>query len=103
MKRSLSNIKSNFRRTSKWKKFRKSYDGETDTLTQSKLKKGWNLHHMCLDETQYENLSDRSNFIPLNKSSHECVHFLYRYYKKDKDILKRLEDILLKMSLLDKK
>jgi len=54
---------------------------------------------MCSDH--YDNISTRDNFIPLNSKSHECVHFLFDYYKKDPAILDRLKDILDKMVILN--
>lgn len=71
--------KTKFRASSKWKKFRvfmkKLFKGK-DAITGKPLYKGWNLHH--LDEKNYSDLKPEK-FIPLNKKSHEMVHFLERY------------------------
>jgi hypothetical protein len=71
--------KTKFRASSKWKKFRvfmkKLFEGK-DAITGKPLYKGWNLHH--LDEKNYSDLKPEK-FIPLNKKSHEMLHFLERY------------------------
>lgn len=82
-----------------WKNFRKRvYDlfKGKDPLTLSKLYKGYNTHHLDQRKANYYNL-DEERFLPLNKKSHECVHFLYSYYIKDKKIIDRLVEILDKM------
>ena len=66
-------------------------------LTLRPLLKSWNLHHMKMDEDSYENISNENNFKCLNKKSHEVIHFLFRYYVNDEDIIKRLEYILKEM------
>lgn len=65
-----------------------------DIITNKKLLKGANLHHKNLDEKEYENLSNEDWFVFLNRSSHEVVHWLYRYYVNDKDIINRLTNLL---------
>ena len=69
--------KEKFRRTRDWKDFRK-LKGECglDELTGRKLRAGWNLHHLCLDPSRYQEL-EPSAFVCLNRKSHECVHFLW--------------------------
>lgn len=77
-------------------KFRKRMKAKQKVcqLTLRPLLKGFSLHHMKMDEEFYEDISDENNFKCLNKKSHEVVHFLYRYYINDEDIIKRLEYIL---------
>jgi hypothetical protein len=91
--------KTKFRRSSKWMKFRKRMKAKQKVcqLTLRPLLKGWNLHHMNLDEEFYEDITNENNFKCLNKKSHEVVHFLFRYYINDEDIIKRLEYILKEM------
>ena len=82
-----------------WKNFRKRvYDlfKGKDPLTLSKLYKGYSTHHLDQRKENYYNL-DEKRFLPLNKQSHEVVHFLFRYYIKDKKIIDRLVEILDKM------
>lgn len=91
--------KSKFRKTSKWKDFRKKMKAEQKVcqLTGRPLLKGFNLHHLDLREENYEIIRDKNRFVCLNKKSHEFIHFMYTYYKKDKDIIKRLVQILDRM------
>ncbi len=82
-----------------WKNFRKvvyqKFHG-IDPLTKSKLRKGYKVHHCDQRKSNYYNL-DEERLLPLNSKSHDCVHFLYEYWRKDKSILDRLEEILIKM------
>ena len=97
--------KTKFRSTSRWKKFRqycKKRD-KVDYITQKPLLKGFNLHHLNLNETHYQDLSDETKFVCLNKSTHEMVHWLYRYYQNDQTIIDRLEEILKQMFQINKK
>lgn len=88
--------KAKFRETSVWKEFRKKFSGKQDPITLKKLPKRYNLHHMNLNSCFYTELKE-SNFVPLNGTTHDIVHFLYGYYRKDKNVLKRLKKILDKM------
>lgn len=93
-------VKTKFRGSSTWKDFRKKmkevYSGK-DALTGFPLRKGWNLHHMDLDPENYTDISNLDNFIPLNKASHEVIHFCFRYYQKDQNFLTNLEKLLKRM------
>ena len=94
-------MKKQFRQTKEWKEFRaKMKERKVDALTLSKLRKGWALHHLDLDAMHYGDLSEH-RFECLNNKSHDVVHFLYNYYKKDTDILFRLKDILDRMVILN--
>jgi hypothetical protein len=33
-------------------------------------------------------------FMPLNKKTHEAIHTLYRWYKKDHKVLDRIKQVL---------
>ena len=74
------------------------YD-HTDQLTKRKLSKGYHIHHLKANQEAetYCDISNDSNFMPLNPYSHKLVHYLFTYYKKDKTILGRLGEILEKM------
>lgn len=52
---------------------------------------------MDLREENYENITNENNFICLNKKAHDCIHYLYRYYVKDRSILDRTKEILDRM------
>lgn len=89
--------KRNFRNSKKWKEFRHKKHVEQKGLcyvTKKKLLKMANLHHKDLDEKHYEDISKPENFVFVNKSIHEVIHTLWRYYKDDPTILDRLKEIL---------
>lgn len=91
--------KRNFRKTKRWNDFRKTMkelSNSTDIITQKPLYKGWNLHHrhISANDEQYTNIDDTNDFIALNVQTHDFLHWLYRYYVNDKDILKRIEEEL---------
>lgn len=64
-----------------------------DPITKHKLYKGWNLHHrhVTADTDEYQDISNEEHYVCLNKQTHEFLHWLYRYWKNDPEILKRLE------------
>jgi hypothetical protein len=71
--------KRRFRDSKKWKDFRehmKTLQNETCQITGAKLTKLWQLHHMDLDESNYENLIDE-NFVCLSWNMHKVVHALF--------------------------
>lgn len=97
--------KTKFRSSAKWKQFRHYMNVKQDGLcyiTHKKLLKGANLHHLDQNADHYEDLSNEDNFVYLNKSIHEVVHVLYRYYRTDETVLDRLQDVLDRMKELDK-
>lgn len=99
-----SDKKAKFRNSKEWKEFRKKiYEKQNgkDIITGKKLYKCYNVHHLDMSAENYEKL-DEENFVALNKQMHEVVHTLFRYYKNDKTILSRLEQILEKMAELNR-
>ena len=81
--------KTKFRSTSTWKKWRihiKKLFNNKDAITHQPLHKGFNIHH--LDEPHYNDLKDEK-FIPLNKQTHDVIHWLARYdnYEEIADLL----------------
>ena len=91
-----------FRKSKAWREFSKELKAErkVDALTLAKLRKGSLSHHLDLNPDNYENL-DPTNFECLNMKSHDVVHFMYMYYKKDRSVLDRLKTILEKMITLN--
>lgn len=75
--------KQKFRATKRWKEFRDKirHIQIKDPVTGAKLTRMANLHHMCLDESKYEDLSNEDHFVFLNHMTHKCIHFLAN--KKD--------------------
>ena len=96
--------KAKFRQSKEWKEFRKrifdKQDGK-DIITGKKLYKGYNVHHCDMSTENYDKLIEE-NFIAINKQTHDALHFLFRYYRTDKDILDRLKTILDRMNELNK-
>ena len=97
-------IKAKFRKTKEWREFRKIiFDKQNgkDIITGKKLYKCYNVHHLDMSADNYDKLIEE-NFIAVNKATHEALHFLFRYYKNDKDILNRIKQVLEKMTELNK-
>lgn len=92
-------VKDKVRRSKEWKELRKKiqsqYNGK-DPITNSNLYKGFNVHHLDMSIENYDNLSIE-RFVPLNKKTHDMIHFLYRYYLNDKNILERIKELLERM------
>lgn len=91
--------KTKFRRSKKWTTFRKHMRKKqsTDPITNYPLRAGCNLHHLDLNPNNYQDLSNESHFVFLNKQTHETIHWLFNYYQNDKDVLNRVKDMLDKM------
>lgn len=71
--------KRRFRDSKRWKEFRehmKSLQENRCQITGAKLTKLWQLHHMDLDENNYQNLDD-DNFVCLSWNMHKVVHALF--------------------------
>lgn len=89
-------LKSKVRQTKEWRQLRidieDAYDG-LDPITGKKLLKGFNVHHLDMRTEHYDDLNIEK-FRPLNKSTHDAIHWLYRYYEKDPTILDRIREML---------
>ena len=89
--------KKKFRMSAEWKKFRqrmKKITGSMDWVTRKQLTKTWNLHHLDMRDKNYTDLSDITKFMPLNKDTHEFIHWLYYLYCKDEGILLRIMSVM---------
>jgi hypothetical protein len=89
-------IKKDFLQSLAWKRWRYTlvdYYENKDCITNKPLRKGFNVHHLDCRSEHYTILKEE-RFRPLNKDTHDCVHFLYRYYKKDPFIIDRLREVL---------
>lgn len=94
--------KKEFRKSKAWREFSKELKEErkVDALTLAKLRKGSLSHHLDLNPDNYEKLN-KEHFECLNIKSHDFIHFIYVYYKKDRSVLDRLKTILEKMITLN--
>ena len=70
--------------------------GGIDYVTAKKLRKGANVHHLDTNLGHYDLLSD-DRFVVLNIQTHEMVEWLWKYYKNDPDVIKRLEQLMVRM------
>ena len=88
-----------FRRTKAWQALRAKCRLHTskDFITKQPLERDWNLHHLDLDISRYDQIDDMNKFIPLNSKTHELIHELYKLYRKDKSVICRIIYILAKM------
>ena len=96
--------KTKFRRSAKWLRFRKMMKAKQKVcaVTGKPLGPTANLHHLCMDETQYENIEDESRFVFLSKTAHECVHWLWGKGNNDwRSRLKALWKILYRMEKIN--
>jgi hypothetical protein len=100
--RKRKNPKEEFRKSDEWLDFRKKIAesfANKDPITGKRLAKGFNVHHMRTNQDLegYCDLSKEDEFVPLNRYTHKLLHYLFTYYKKDKDILDRVKDALDRM------
>lgn len=92
--------KQKFRESKEWKEFREQKILEQkriDPITNGRLLKASNCHHLCMDESTYDDISDPEKFMVVNKATHKVIHFLYSYYKKDPTVLNRIRYVLDRM------
>ena len=83
--------------SNEWKRLRserKKAAGYVDFITKQPLSKTWNLHHLDLRSAHYTNISDSERFLPLNKETHDFIHWLYSLWYRDRRILKRIQIVL---------
>ena len=91
--------KARFRQSKKWKDFRHEMNvlqNGKDPITNKKLYKMANVHHMDLNPDNYENL-EQDHFVMVNSQTHDALHWAYKYYKDDPDFLERFKFYLDKM------
>lgn len=89
-----------FRMSAAWKSFRafcKRKAGCFDFISRQPLTPSWNLHHLDLRDRHYTDISDAGRFLPLNKSTHEFVHWLYVLWSRDPEVLSRIGYVLERM------
>ena len=85
-----------FRKSDTWHKFKHKCRLHTsrDFITKQPLDRDWNLHHLDLRVQHYDKLDDMKRFMPLNKKTHETIHEVYKWYKKDHKVLERIKQVL---------
>ena len=43
---------------------------------------------------EYDNIADMNRFMPLNPKTHEVIHEVFKWYKKDHKVLDRIKKTL---------
>lgn len=104
-KRELENKKEKFRKSREWKEFRSKMANlfnHRDYITGKRLVKGFNVHHLKteLTEESYCDISNESEFMPLNSWCHKMLHYIFPHYVKDPTVIDRLVEVLDKMKEL---
>lgn len=92
--------KQEFRMSNTWKHFRRKMRKKhfgMDKITMKPLLRTWNLHHIDLRSENYCNITNENMFVPLNEDTHKFIHWLYPFYKKDKEIIERIRTLLFSM------
>lgn len=91
--------RSEFRKTDKWHKWKAKCRLHTskDFITKDPLCRNWNLHHLDLNIQRYDHIDDMNRFMPLNPKTHEVIHEIFKWYKKDHKVLDRIKQTLDKM------
>lgn len=95
--------KRGFRDTKRWKDFRehmKEIQGGICQVTGAKLTRLWQLHHMDLDEDNYQNLIE-DNFVCLSWNMHKVVHALF-VKSKPKEWRKRILKLIIILKRMEK-
>lgn len=90
--------KRKFRESKKWKLKKlseKTRADNKDEITLRPLRRGWQLHHMNLNEKDYEDM--KQPFLCCNILTHKFIHWLYVYYRTDEEIIDRIKKALEKM------
>lgn len=85
-----------FRKTDAWRKWKAKCRLHTtkDFITKEPLCRNWNLHHLDLNIQRYDHIDDMNRFMPLNPKTHELIHELFKWYKKDHKVIDRIKKTL---------
>lgn len=104
--------KAKIRKSKEWNQLRIDVAAKfnnRDAITGEPLRKMWNLHHMDMNESHYDDFTVENDigidrFIPLNHTTHELLHSLYRSATRKKNprnmeqffenLLKRINDMI---------
>lgn len=95
--------KAKFRQSSAWLKFRAylKKKRKIDEITEKPLYKGFQVHHLDMSIENYRKLNEE-NFRTYNRTTHEFIHWLYKYPNWKKVIDNIVRD-LTEMDRLNKK
>lgn len=95
--------KSEVRNSKEWKELRNAIKKvqKFDPITEKPIRKGANLHHLCLDAEQYDNL-EPERFVLMNKNSHDLLHGVYGNGRIRKNWRKIVLNLIKLCKLMDK-
>lgn len=91
----LEKKKNKFRRSNKWKNFRRELkrNQKTDPVTGSKLSTTAVCHHLSLKAEEYEMVSENRQ-VMLNPQTHDVLHYLYGDGNRRYDWKRRIENLV---------
>ena len=95
--------KRKFRESKKWKLKRlkeKARADNKDEITQKPLRRGWQLHHVDLNEKNYEDMN--KPFVCCNNLTHKFIHWLWLYYRTDETVIDRIKAVMEEMKEVNK-
>lgn len=92
--------KHKIRSTKEWQRLKDRLRDEhkVDFLSHKPLEENFNCHHIDLNPKNYADLSFEK-FLPLNRNSHEVVHWIFDRYREDPNVLDRLKEVIELMML----
>lgn len=99
------NDRNAFRNSEEWRNFRCQKAEEQnycDFITGERLKDNWNLHHLDLNQSHYFDISNRNNFVCLNKKQHSLIHKLFLLDWKSMNLDENTVYVLTRMTELNK-
>lgn len=98
-----SDIKDKIRKSKEWKEFRKELmkKQKVSFISQKKLMKNANCHHLDLDVNHYD-IFDEDHQVMLNRKDHELIHAVYGDEHHLKDWRKIVLNLITLCKLMDK-
>lgn len=98
-----SEIKDNIRKSKEWKEFRKKLieKQKVSFISQKKLQKGANCHHLDLNVDHY-GIFDEERQVMLNRKDHELIHAVYGDERHKKDWKETIRRLALLCEMMDK-
>lgn len=92
-----------FRHSKEWKTFRTKLKKKqkTDPITGSPLAKTCNCHHLDLNPKHYTNIEKEENFVCLNNTTHEVLHWFFGDGRVRKDWRTRIKRVIEFLELME--
>lgn len=98
----IAKIKDKVRKSKEWKEFRKNLieKQKVSFISQKKLTKGANCHHLDLNVEHYD-IFDEEHQVMLNRKDHELIHYVYGDERHKKDWKQMIERLTLLCEMMD--